>query len=453
MEKKLKAVHSELEQIPYFVENPSLHGVHKNEKKENVDIVWGLYLKNPEKTMVLFSRQSSEGHISSRAEKGIQEMVDIPMNLLRFQAANASSDVSLLYVCVPYDAKSLPIMAEFSSLLKQLKKAHGLSYTLILNTESDFAKDHVEITVQSGMVGQMVPFVFVKGANMDTLNPFSGIGSVGILNEVIKAIDQNTEMSDRMYGQMTPPPVFLGIKDLRTLYNTQSPDSVVGYFNWPFFKDNIGQKFAQLKELCVWSAEDAINQYNYSYNEYLRKQRKPSYINCQDIHIDVMLYEELLDRYEGVFPVNNIDEVNGSIDAVKHMVDSMNFENPLMVIGLLPHFLPTVENDEFFIATLTHLTEALSVEKQVVVRHEHFFGKPSPLNLLNTASRGIDEARVKMPIEPESETWQVLKKQLPMIPVINVGLPLSVDSGNCEKSYPHNKQNFEAFLIDFINKF
>lgn len=453
MEKKLKAIHSEVGKIPYFVENPNLYGVHKNEKKENVDIVWGLHLKNPEKTIVLFGRQSSEGTFSSRHEKQAQEMTQTPLNLLRLQTAEDLGDVSLLYVCVPCDAKALPIMAEFSTLLKQLKKAHGLSYTLILNTESDFAKPHMEITVQSGLMGQMIPFVFVKGSNVDTLNPFSGIGSVGILNEVIKAIDQNTEMSDRMYGQMAPPPVFLGIKDLRTAYNTKSPDAVVGYFNWPFFKDNIGQKFNQLKELCVWSAEDAINQYNYSYNEYLRKQRKPSYINCQDIHIDVMLYEELLDRYEGVFPVNNIDEVNGSIDAVKHMVDAMNFENPLMVIGLLPQFLPTVENDEFFIATLTHLTEALSVEKQVVVRHEHFFGKPSPLNLLNTASQGIDEARVKMPIEPESETWQVLKKQLPMIPVINVALPVDVDSGNCEESYPHNKQNFEAFLTAFINKF
>lgn len=453
--KKLSEVYTELCEMSYFSEFDSQLGIIQEVNEDSSDIVYGLYRSESEKTIILMSHLNEE-HPSSVEMYDEIEIENIShrvhLNLLKAISKERREGFSVLYICISKEASPLPTLAGISHLLEKLKNQYHLSYMMVISSEADEEKENSAVRIQSGIVGQMVPFIYVKGEPINTFHPFSGIGAVGILNEIIKAIDQNTEMSDRSFGQMTPPPVFLGVRDLRSQFNARAPEAVTAYFNWPFFKDNIDQKFIQLKELCVWSVEDAINQYNYSYNEYLRKQKKPSYINCHDICVEVLLYEDLLDRYEGIFPVNHMDEVNGSIDVVRHMVESLDFKTPVVVIGLLPTYLPAVVNDDFFNASLMHWTEALSVEKQVMVRHEHFFSKSSILNLFNTFSEGIDIARIKMPMEPHAQKWQSLKKELPILPLINIGPNLSVDKKNCQHTYQQVQNHLEDFIYALIEK-
>lgn len=453
--KKLSEVYTEIREMPYFSEFDTQFGMIQDVNEDTSEIVYGLYRSKSEKTIVFMSHLNEE-HPTSMALNDEIEIDNLShrvhLNLLNAISKERREDLNVLFICISKEASPLPTLAGISQLLERLKTQYSLSYMMVISSERDTEKENSAVRVQSGIVGQMIPFIYVKGEPVNTFNPFSGIGSVGILNEIIKAIDQNTEMSDRAFGQMSPPPVFLGVRDLRSQFNSKAPEAIAAYFNWPFFKDNIDQKFIQLKELCVWSVEDAINQYNYSYNEYLRKQKKPSYINCHDICVEVLLYEELLDRYEGIFPVNHMDEVNGSIDVVRHMVESLDFKNPVVVIGLLPTYLPAVVNDDFFNASLMHWTEALSVEKQVMVRHEHFFSKSSILNLFNTFSEGVDAARTKMPMEPHAQKWQTLKKQLPILPLINIGANLSVDKNNCQQIYQQAQSNLEGFIYALINK-
>lgn len=196
------------------------------------------------------------------------------------------------------------------------------------------SKHAKESIVYFGQAGVVSPLILVKGMPINVEHAFSGISAVTLMMELIKAIETNTEMSDVVCKKMMPPPAFYDVKTACLNQSANLPDVAYGAFHWFCQKDNLSYKMDQLKQLCVWSVEDAINQYNYSYNEYLRKQGLPNYQECQAIDVPVMFFEETLPSLHNLEPLDKV---------LKNLGDS-----PAVLIGHTRLHKPIIDARHFF---------------------------------------------------------------------------------------------------------
>lgn len=443
---------SEIAQNPYYQTHPEHFGTFKlNGDALEREVVWAFCDNGHAKTVILLShydvvtlanenakKTASDTWVYGRGASDMKSGLAVHLHLLE----SVRSGTNLLLVSVPDQEGFSEGARQALPFLNALKAKFDLTYELVIGSEPQIGSEETPFKIQTGSVGKMQPFVFVKGTPVHSGCPFSGLNAIALTMEIIKAIDQNTEMSDRTVGQMTPPPTFLTIKDLKAHYDVTTPEYAVGLFNWLFLKDDMHKKFEQLKELCVWSAEDAVNQYNYSYNEYLKKQKLPSYRECQDIAVEVIFYGELCEMAlaKGIEIPSELE----SIEMVRCLVEQLAFENPLVVIGLLPPLYPPVAHETYDSSTLKALLEsdeALAVEP--------YYMQISDLSYFSAVSDAFIDVLKHMPKGHEGYLETFNEAAALNLPVINIG-PRS--RGMHTPSESVYKYDVETLLPNLIKK-
>ena len=329
----------------------------------------------------------SEEWIFGRGSCDMKAGIAINLDQLR-QVTQNHSGVNLLFLSVPDEENQSLGMRCASSLLLKLKEKFKLQYELAILTEPHSRITPETFTVSSGSVGKMMPIIVSKGIPSHSGIAYSGLNSVSIAMEVIKAIELNTEMGDSICKKMTPPPAFLSFKTIKDAYDVTTPEYAVGYFNWLYLKENLAGKFEQLKELCKWSVEDAINQFNYSYNEFLRKQAMPSYQDCMNFDFEILLYDELVEKVMTQCPMNfdhfyqaekdahpELNSQDFTANIIMKLMDRLKVNYPMVVIGLLPPFYPVVDSSCYYEDVLkAPLTERLNQMNLELSCDRYFMG-------------------------------------------------------------------------------
>lgn len=401
----------EIKNLDYFVAHPDHFGASSIAGDDlGRSVIWALHHEKAEKTVILFGHHDTvdasaygtlEPYDSNSLKLQLSQCSDLPEDLqldldsdewiwgrgacdmkaglaIHLQqlkeATQHPKGVNLLWISVPDEEYQSLGMRHATHVLLELKKQFSLNYELALLSEPHQREMDCSLTVSTGSVGKMMPMIVSKGIAGHSGIAYSGLSSVSIAMEVIKAIELNTEMGDTLYKKMTPPPAFLGFKTIKTTYDVTTPEFTVGYFNWLFLKENLKGKFEQLKELCKWSMEDAINQFNYSYNEYLRKQGLPSYEDCMCFDFEILLYDELVEKVVELKGLDvkiefkqfkeqhfGLDEADLTAAWIMYLMNLLNRNHPMIVIGLLPPFYPVVDSGAYF---ETHLREPLEKSLQ-----------------------------------------------------------------------------------------
>ena len=279
----------------------------------------------------------------------------LAINLHQLEKATLTSPgVNVLFLSVPDEETQSAGMRHAVVLLKSLKERFLLHFELAILAEPHERSHKGEFRISTGSVGKMMPVIVTKGMPTHSGVAYSGLNSISIAMEIVKAIELNVEMSDTVNKRMTPPPTFLNMYSVKENYDVTTPEFTIAYFNWLYLKGNLAGKFEQLKELCKWSMEDAINQFNYSYNEYLRKQAMPSYRECMEFKFEILFYEELAERVKQTTDIDallsqlrhdnpTIPGQELTILLIRHMICLMGASYPVVVIGLLPPFYPRSE--------------------------------------------------------------------------------------------------------------
>jgi len=409
----------EIQNIPYFQENTHLFG--RDLIKDDPlgrSVVWALHHQNAPKTIILFGHHdavdlSAYGDLNGLSPdelvahlnqsecvlsdldsgqwlpgRGSCDMkAGLCINLMQLkQATQESNPVNVLFLSVPDEETASAGMRYAVNLLKSLKDKYEFTYELAILTEPHEREENDTFTLSTGSVGKMMPVIVSKGMPSHSGIAYSGLNSISIAMEIVKAIELNTEMGDTLNKRMTPPPAFLNLFSIKNTYDVTTPEYTVAYFNWLYLKSNLNLKLERLRELCKWSMEDAINQFNYSYNEYLRKQSMPSYRECMDFDFEILLYEELLDR------VNRNQDASEIIEKVKMthagardheisvqiiiaLIDTLKLNYPVVVIGFLPPFYPVVSSDSYYQEKLKDIVESqLDAMKLSVKENQYYMG-------------------------------------------------------------------------------
>jgi len=309
----------------------------------------------------------------------------LAINLHQLKKATLDSPgVNVLYLSVPDEETESAGMRHAVSLLKSLKDRFSMHYELAILTEPHERVHEDAFTVSTGSVGKMMPVIVTKGTPTHAGVAYSGLNSISIAMEIVKAIELNVEMADTLKKRMTPPPAFLNMYSIKENYDVTTPEFTVATFNWLYLKGNLAGKFEQLKELCVWSVEDAINQFNYSYNEYLRKQAMPSYQECMSIKFEILLYEELVMRLKKTMDVEAILEKlraenkwmpphELTVLFIKHMIQLLGVPYPVVVIGLLPPFYPVVDSAMYYDEKLKDDFERCVAMQDLTIKHDAYY--------------------------------------------------------------------------------
>ncbi|OJV63271.1 MAG: hypothetical protein BGO41_11325 [Clostridiales bacterium 38-18] len=427
-----------IKNIPYFQNHSAFYGAALIESDPlHRSVVWALSGTEYSKTVILFGHHdtvdlSDYGHLDGTIPEEIRAYFSeseadassgewlfgrgscdmkaglvINLNQLR-KATEGAYKHNILLISVP-DEETLSVgMRAATELILELKEQHQLNFELAVLTEPHERVSDDEIVLSSGSVGKMMPIIVTKGQSTHSGLAYKGLNSVAIAMEVIKAIELNTEMGDVVDKRMTPPPTFLDLHTLREGYSVTTPEYTVATFNWLFLKGNLEYKMAQLKELCKWSAEDAINQYNYSYNEFLRKQNQPSYCDCHDINFEILLYDELVDRvkdqvdidvlYNDIISANKERSIQENTALyIKALMGYLNADYPIVVIGLLPPFYPAVSSKAYFEDKLKAIIEAYSVENDQKIKVDHYFMGISDMSYMKASPHEIYSTLRLMP--------------------------------------------------------
>ena len=431
----------EIGKIDYFKENPSLFGTYEIEEDSlGRSVVWALANHKMKKTVILFGHHDVvnlsptceiDGLDSESAKQYLKENMrlnddvfdgewlfgrgccdmkaGLAINLDQLKKATEKNpNVNVLFLSVPDEETESIGMRKAINLLKKLSEAFELDYVLAVLPEPHQRKELNQFVVSTGSVGKMMPVIVTRGMPTHSGSAYCGLNSISITIEIVKAIELNTEMGDMLNKRMTPPPTFLKMFSIKESYDVTTPEFTVAYFNWLFLKDNLERKLEQLRELCKWSMEDAINQFNYSYNEYLRKQSLPSYCECMNFDFEILLYQELAQKIEEKFEMDSLyhdfkeayshlanDEF--SIKWITYLIDLLKPDHPMVVIGLLPPFYPVVDSSAFFEAHLSSPIQHHLKTNGMEMKHDPYFMGISDMSYMKKMHHDPSGVLLQMP--------------------------------------------------------
>lgn len=325
---------------------------------------------------------TSDAWLFGRGSCDMKAGLVIALNALE-EAVAGDYPVNILFLSVPDEENMSLGMRHAVSLLGDLQADYRLQYDMGILTEPHEREREKAFTISTGSVGKMMPLLVVRGLPTHAGNAHGGLNAISILTELVKAIELNTEMCDIEVQRMTPPPAFLEAKSIRRHYDVTTPEYAAGYFNWLFLGGELTKKMEQLRELCKWSMEDAINQLNYSYNEFLRKQKRPSYVNCIPFTFEILLLEELIEAvkdkvdpeaiYAGLDEA--LSEADRTVAYVQALIEHLGVAHPIVVIALLPPYYPPVNSGAYFGGRIeTICAEALWEKGLSLQVHPYFMG-------------------------------------------------------------------------------
>lgn len=431
----------EISDLPFFKENMALYGLDKSD--DGCEYVWALHHQGAAKTVVLFNQYNHAPDFENEASTdeawivAKDWMMGLAIHLSQLHKASVvDQGVNLLFMSIPIaEQGQSKIMKHIIRQLAELKIKYDLTYEVVLLSEAQPWQSNNHFAVSTGFAGRMMPIIATKGSASHVDAAYKGLNAISIANEVVKAIELNTEMSDSYDKRMTPPPAFIDFYNVKSNHAFTTPKYTISAFNWHYLKDDLNKKLCQLKELCAWSVEDAINQFNYSYNEYLRKQALPSYRECMHFDFEVVFVDELSSRVQ-------CDE-NCSVEKMMvKLMDEFRCDQPVVLIGMLESFYPAVSSAPYFEQTLSSLFSDALKNKEIILDITPYHMTTSGINLFKHSDTKYERVVANMPLK-ENELIDVLKENTFLnLEVLHIGPRTQKESNrfyriDLEETVPH----------------
>ena len=278
--------------------------------------------------------------------------------LFKYAQEGLKEDLNILFVAVHDEEHQAEGIKQAVILLKELKDRFGLDYKFLLNPEPMLRSDPNKYVYVDGSIGKMLPGIVVKGTQSHVGNIMNGLNSALLAANVAGLLDFNADFCCSEFGQSTPPPAVLYMKDSKNEYDVSLPNYTEIYAHIPLTKNkSMPEMVMKLKELCRTAAENTIEKYNRNYEA--AGGSKEGRVNFK---IEVMTFAELEDicrrkvadfeKKKAELFRQETDAVNSGskliqtagFDIMERVIEMANIKEPLIVIGLLPPYVPPVNN-------------------------------------------------------------------------------------------------------------
>ena len=316
---------------------------------------------------------------SKKTQNGKNVLVEKPVKTLRpgpdeavvddgdeeelFGPGKADTCGSLLFLSVP-DEESFSVgMRGSLSLLEGLEEQFNLDYRLAICAEPNqrLADGKIQV-VYSGSIGKLLPVVLVQGKLVQVGSYREGLNPLGILSRVVAATEGDETFTERYGDEVSVPPVWMYVRDLKEGYDFSLPKRAAGYCNVLTFQKTPAQVMAYflgkikgvLEEVShpvtvmtwvtLWQQAKQHSGFEKFWQETERKER------------------ELLQEEHKTFP-----EV--TLWLMQRTLDFLNFDQPAVVFGFAPPYYPAVRSEEMKdAARFAVYKKALSALQEVEIK-------------------------------------------------------------------------------------
>ena len=280
-----------------------------------------------------------------------------------FAPGKADTCGALLFLSVP-DEESFSVgMRGSLSLLEGLEEQLNLDYRLAICAEpNQRLADGKTQVVYSGSIGKLLPVVLVQGKLVQVGSYREGLNPLGILSRVVAVTEGDETFTERYGEEVSVPPVWMYVRDLKEGYDFSLPKRAAGYCNVLTFQKTPAQVMAYflgkikgvLEEVShlvmvmtwvtLWQQAKQHSGFEKFWQETERKKR------------------ELLQEEHKTFP-----EV--TLWLMQRTLDFLNFDQPAVVFGFAPPYYPAVRSEEMKdAARFAVYKKALSALQEVEIK-------------------------------------------------------------------------------------
>lgn len=313
----------------------------------------------------------------------------------RFAALEAPAG-NILFVATPDEENGSRGMRSFRDALPDIARRFDLDIVGAINLDASSSEGDGEDgrAIYLGSIGKFLPFAFVIGRPTHAGYPFDGVSANLIAAEIVRAIDTNPDLRDEAFGELSPAPVCLEVKDLRDSYDVTTPDRVWIAFNWLTHRRTALELLNDFKQQVADAADAAIERQ--IHNGMRAGVKTPA------VAALILTYAELrahilakggadaarrIEAYEGTPPLNdNPLETTRSIVAA--MVKEADIEGPVIVVGFgslhypLVHLEQQGKAGDNFHHAISSIVQMIEARHQTTIRDRHVFAGISDMSFL-----------------------------------------------------------------------
>lgn len=277
--------------------------------------------------------------------------------LFRYAEENLCPEVNILFMGIYDEEHQAEGILQSIQVLNILKEKYNLNYKLLLNPEPVPRNKSADHSYLDGSIGKMLPGIVVKGKLTHVCNIMTGLNSTLIGANIVRRTELNPEFCSEEFGRRTPPPVVLYMKDSKNEYNVSVPNYTEIYVHIPITKNRtLPEMYEKLKEVCREAANETLAVYHKTFELLNPQDQDPNF------RIGVMTYtelEELCRKADPEYERKKAELIREKTAAVKNgsrLIQTAGFEiiekaiewskieDPVIVIGLLPPYVPAVNN-------------------------------------------------------------------------------------------------------------
>lgn len=295
----------------------------------------------------------------------------IEMALMEEMTRQPDFDGNVLLVGVPDEENLSAGMLGAARLMAELKLRFDLDYVLLINTEPGMFEGDVR-PMPAGGIGKVFPFLYARGVLAHASLSYEGFNPLWIVGDVVRRVEMNLDLPElhAVTGEIPPPPTWLMMRDSKEIYDVSMPLSGFACLNVFTFVNRPEVILDAFYRICAASTADVLVDANRITDAYYRAAGLPQ--RLQAWQAQVVTFEEYVAQQRAAggaaFDAQYAEALKKANAAVRSgekttaaatwmLLDALavtaDVYQPLIIVGLLPPYYPSVVHTDRQIFTDT----------------------------------------------------------------------------------------------------
>lgn len=240
---------------------------------------------------------------------------------------------NVLLLAVPDEENLSAGMRSAPDLLLNLKKQFGLDYKLLINSEPHGRRDPKRPTLYLGSCGKLLFFVYAKSVVVHMGENQKGVSGLGIMSRIVAKTDQNRAMTEEDREEVTPPPIWVYLRDTKERYDVSMPPGAFAAMNLITFKNDIRAWKDRMEGVIREAMEEQLGD-------------NPNHFDYRVRSLDEFAVDrDLQEKWGKEVEAGRMNYLEATYHLVKDLLEEDDFHGPQVVYGLVPPIYPSVISD------------------------------------------------------------------------------------------------------------
>lgn len=387
--------------------------------------------------------------------RGVMDMkmgLCLQLQLLE-KAINEKWPINLLLMTVPDEEVNSAGMRRAVEYLSLLERQEVLKVKLFLNSEPSFSQGPADINeyIYSGTIGKIMPAALFYGKETHVGEPLKGMTAPYMSSFLTSEMEWNERFEESDYGETTPLPVSLQMKDLKEQYSTQTPYRAMSLFNVFLMKRSAAEIMDIFEDVTKQAMEKCQNKYDALCERKgvvgIGKIKTIRYEELKRYALKKLGTEKVTELEKVILDNENLDDRGKSLRLADQLMINCQELAPAVIILFAPPFYPPANSSEHPLIKdiVRHLLE--SAEPYAIPLEQiHYFNGICDLSYCQfVLDEGWQAYEDNTPVW--GKTYSIPLEEIALFdaPVLNVG-PFGKDAHQISERL-HMKSAFEEMPV------